>query len=371
MIYIYTFAASVFFAYLAERSKNKGVIILCSVISILIPSILAGLRTTNVGIDVKVYALPNYLTALNYDNFLDFLAQYSYREAGYYFLVYFIAHLTHHLNWCLFAYSLIIVTCTYIGAYKHKDKINLSFIMLMFFLFWYNYTFNIIRQFMAASIMFMGLDTLEHAQYNKFLMYSIVASLFHISALLLLPPLIFVRVIISSERFQKREYYKFAFFALASVLLISARTVIVFIIRLLPNLPKFDAYANYVITGSFDSTEYTRVLILLGELVMFTFYSFGAGKVFISQKVGKDFYQFIVLFCVLYRLVLGLYPRMVLYYDYINLLVLAALPAFTRQKHLKIMVGFVVTIVMLYHWYKMYVIAGWGRTWPYQSILSI
>ena len=369
MIYIWVFLSSVFFAYLAERSKDKGIIVLCSVISILIPSILAGLRTVDVGIDIHTYALPHYLTALKYDSFLDFLAHCGYKEAGYYFLVYFIAHLTHHVNWCLFAYSLITVTCTYIGAYKHRDKIYSSFTMLMFFLFWYNYSLSGMRQFMAASVMFMGLDTLEHNHYRNFLVYSIIASLFHVSALLLLPPLIVLRIIVSSKHFQKRGYFKFAFLVVAISLLIYARSVIVFIIRNLPNLPAFVSYADYIITGSFDSTQYTRVLISLGELIIFAFYSSGAERVFISQKVGKDFYQFIVLFCMLYRLLLGLFPRIILYYDYANLLVLAALPSFIREKYMKAIVGFTVTIVMLYHWYKMYVIAGWGGTWPYRSIL--
>ena len=152
-------------------------------------------------------------------------------------------------------------------------------------------------------------------------------------------------------------------------LLIYARSVIVFIIRNLPNLPAFVSYADYIITGSFDSTQYTRVFILMGELVMFALYSFGANKVFISKKIGKDFYQFIVLLCMMYRIILGMYPRMVLYYDYANLLVLAAIPSFVRSKHLKAIIGFTVIIVMLYHWHKMYIVAGWGRTWPYRSIL--
>ena len=369
MIYIWVFLSSVFFAYLAERSKDKGVIVLCSVISILIPSILAGLRTVDVGIDVNVYALPHYLTALEYNNFFDFLARDRYKEAGYYFLVYHIAHLTHHVNWCLFAYSLITVTCTYIGAYKHRDKIKPSLTMLMFFLFWYNYTFNVMRQFMAASVMFMGLDTLEHGKYSKFMFYVIFASLFHISALLLLPPLMILRVIISSPTFQKRAYVKFAFMIAIAYMLFRARSLIISIIGVLPNLPKLNTYANYIITGSFDSTQYTRVFILMGELVMFALYSFGANKVFISNKIGKDFYQFIVLLCMMYRIILGMYPRMVLYYDYANLLVLAAIPSFVRSKHLKAIIGFTVIIVMLYHWHKMYIVAGWGRTWPYKSIL--
>ena len=51
MVYIATFLCSIVFGHLATRinpKTNRGLVFLCSAISILIPSILAGLRDISV-----------------------------------------------------------------------------------------------------------------------------------------------------------------------------------------------------------------------------------------------------------------------------------------------------------------------------------
>ena len=74
MIYVVMFVFSTFFAYMASRAKNRGGVIFFSVICILLPSIIGGLRRVGVGVDTVVYALPHYSAAVRAVSFMDFLA---------------------------------------------------------------------------------------------------------------------------------------------------------------------------------------------------------------------------------------------------------------------------------------------------------
>lgn len=70
-----------------------------------------------------------------------------------------------------------------------------------------------------------------------------------------------------------------------------------------------------------------------------------------------------------------LFMRMIMYSEYINILVLASLPRMVREKHLRVMIMMIITILLLVLWYKKYVmlIPGAGvpgcETVPYKSIL--
>ncbi|MBQ1988336.1 MAG: hypothetical protein II234_00335, partial [Clostridia bacterium] len=61
MIYLLCFGASVLFAFFAKKSKNRALFLAFSLISILFPTVLAGCRDYNIGIDVK-----NYITLERY-----------------------------------------------------------------------------------------------------------------------------------------------------------------------------------------------------------------------------------------------------------------------------------------------------------------
>ena len=125
-IYILCFVSSAFFAYLASRSKDKGVIFLCSAICILIPSIIGGLRHYTVGADSMGYGIRLSTQALRYPNFLDYFADVS-TEPGCAFLFYWGSVIFGNYSGAFFLFELITMTCFYIGAYKHRKIISLPF----------------------------------------------------------------------------------------------------------------------------------------------------------------------------------------------------------------------------------------------------
>ena len=143
MIYLACFSVSTFFAFLANRAKQRKYFLLFSVISILLPVLLAGLRNYSVGIDTD-----NYLTmerfwygAIRAPSLWNYLQNYllsGYREPLFALFLGIIAQLTGNFRVFLFLAHFVIMINIYIGAYRLKHKVPPVFVLLFFFLLYYN-----------------------------------------------------------------------------------------------------------------------------------------------------------------------------------------------------------------------------------------
>lgn len=369
MIYIYTFAASIFFAYLAERSRDKKVMILCSIISILIPSVLGGLRAHGVGTDTRGYGIGDAMQALSSPNLMYFINN-NRCEPGYKILVYFTMQTFGHENWCYFFYQLITITGIYIGAYKHRKSVHMPLTLLTFYFIWYQYSYNAMRQCIAASIIFMGLDTMENRQYRKFLVYIVIATLFHYSAIIALFLLLGIHFVVTSEYFSKNGSIKTFVLYGGIVLIIFARLLINFIIGGIPFLSKYGGYLNSTQYGVVPvSTSFLG--IAFGEILMFIFYYEGGLRAF--SNLGKENFEFHiynVVFYSVYQIFVMFFSKRILLYSYFaNLVMLSSLPSFVKEKNLKTIIAMAVIAVVVVYWWHDYIYMGNSETWPYKSIL--
>ena len=373
MIYIFVYLVSMIFAYFAERSKDKGVIILCSIISILAPSILGGLRAHGMGIDTVTYGLPHALRALASPSLADFISN-NRSEPGYEFVCYMAMKTFGHVNWCYFFYQLITMSGVYIGAYKHRKIAHVPLTLLMFFLFYYQFIYSAMRQGMAVAIIFMGIDTLEKKHYGKFLLYVFTAAMFHYSAVITIALFMILYFIATSEYINHRKYMQF-------IIILSGISVIIFIryfmtlaISMLPVLAK---YQHYV-----DEEQYTQrvtntsmLLLFCGEILMLLFYGKKASKLFTGSKreysdFNINFYTLNIIFLMTYRTFIKIHSGRILFYSELaNLIVLSALSNFVKEKHLRVMVTIAVIAVASIFFVRKFIFIGFYRTWPYRSIL--
>ena len=276
-----------------------------------------------------------------------------------------------HENWCYFAYQLLIVSCTYIGAYRHKDKISLPFTMLVWYLMFYNLTYNAIRQAMAISIIFMEMDKLETKQYLKFSIAVLIASLFHYSAYIAFVMLLGAHIVVMSKNVQKNLWLKSIVLYGALLSAVFARPIIGLLINTVPAISKY-SYALTSAKFSETAAQNTLVVIMLGELLMFLLYRKKADQVFLhTSGIGNiEFYQFNILVCVVFQLAIRFFVgRVLLYSEFINIIAIAAIPNFVKEKHLRFMVAMVVLAVMTYYWVRMYAVLHLHETWPYKAII--
>ena len=369
MIYIYVFVSSTLFAWLAERSKDRAVIILCSAMSILIPSILGGIRTGHMGGDTGGYGYADAWAARAASSWLEYA--FGGHEQGYKTVVFLVMRIFYHQNWAIFAYQLITNTCVYIGAYKHKHLAPLHYIILVYLITTYISTFGFIRQYMAASIIFLGIDTLEKQQYGKFLLYVIVATLFHSSAPIALFALMGV-FIISSEKYSGNKNFRNVMILVSLFATFSAGHIIRYITFAMPVFEKYEGYTANIANAGFSglSGRLRAGMMYIVELAMAYLYSQGSKKTF--AKIGDaeliQFYKANLYFLLLYENFVQFFTvRIIIYSRIVNILLLAALPGFVKEKHLKfiVAVGVIISISI-----NFYIHTRSDDVYPFRSVID-
>lgn len=193
MIYIITFLFSCSFFWLSEKTKSNIARFIFASIGILIPCILAGLRADTIGTDVRVYVEPMFDAAKQSKSISMYMSQkwyviwrYMYVnkfEIGFSMLIYLIVKLGGSLSTILFFIQMIIISPIYFGLTKIKKTYPIWFGMLVFYLMFFNASLNMMRQWMAMSILFYGFSFLLINDKKKYFLLTFIATLFHTSAI--------------------------------------------------------------------------------------------------------------------------------------------------------------------------------------------
>lgn len=151
--------------------------------ALVLPTLLlvlfATIRSVNVGTDTPVYV--NNFISSSPENYI-FNPDLDY---GYQFFEYFLLHITNDY-WFLFAVtSFVIVTLSLYTIKKYSINYLISVWVYLTFGF-YTFFFNTLRQGLAISICFFSLSFLFERKYFNYFIFVLFASLFHVSALIML-----------------------------------------------------------------------------------------------------------------------------------------------------------------------------------------
>lgn len=362
------FIISVSFAHMASRAKNRDVMLFFSALAVLIPCVLGGLRAENLGNDTGGYARTDFRLALHSPTFQAFVSNKTTlsHELGYSFITYSLTKLFGVFSINLFAYQLITITCIYIGAYRQRERVPVPFTMLIFLILQYCQTYCLIRQCISASIIFMGLKPLENKKYKTFTLYVFTAMMFHTSALLGLFLFLLFHMMIGSDYIVRKKLFKVFLLAVILSLVPLGMVMMNFMINSLPVLSQYQNYEQYVA----EYFSYAAGGILLGTCFMFNLYRKGASKLFEHGKMYQ-FYNYSLVFNIVYRATLNIFPQRILFYfEFINAFLLASIPFFVREKAQRAIFSIGAVIVALVYYYCIYIIRN-DRVgiWPYRSIL--
>lgn len=194
MIYVVFFVTSCILLWLSEKSTSRNIGRFLAFIAILLPCILAGMRADTIGTDVRVYVEPMYNAAKHSTCFSSYLSQKWYMiwrymyvakfEIGFTTLVYLIEKLGGSLGTVLFFIHVLIVVPIYLGLKKMNKPYPICFGMIVFYFLFYNISLNMMRQWIAMSILFYGLSYLVLNERKRYLISVLVACLFHTSAIM-------------------------------------------------------------------------------------------------------------------------------------------------------------------------------------------
>jgi len=188
------------FLLIGNNLKNQKINKICIFLGLLLPCIIAGLRNYSVGTDIKVYLLPLYNEAHNfnqyfmyikstiitgYNNSVVYVSSYDY---GFTFLVYLIARTVNNFQFLLLTIEATIIFPMYFGSKKifHDNK-SIAMFILVYLFFFYAIGLNAMRQMMSLSIFFYGFCCYfsKSNKYKISLIVSIILSIaFHKTAVL-------------------------------------------------------------------------------------------------------------------------------------------------------------------------------------------
>ncbi len=158
--------------------------------SILVLSIIAGLRADTVGTDTFTYreifdGISSGIRLGIEPGWFLLNKAISWVGGGYQFLLWVVSILT------LFPVSLVII----------KESPNKQFSLFAYYsLYFYLNSFNGMRQFMAISIILLAYTILIKGKYWRFILLVLLASMFHFSALIALVALFIRKIKITSTR---------------------------------------------------------------------------------------------------------------------------------------------------------------------------
>ncbi len=195
-IYLLSFAVSLLLIGCSEK-RRKEYFIFFSIIALLIPCLVAGLRAETVGTDVLVYVKPMVDAAKNADGFKEYwnsswFSQWRDKfvyehEIGFAAVVYMAVKLTGSLGLTLFVIQAVTVVPIFAALALNRKNAPVWPGMLVYYLMYYNSTLNMMRQWMAMGLLLLAFRMLLDKKYGWCMVYTAFAISFHYSAIIVIP----------------------------------------------------------------------------------------------------------------------------------------------------------------------------------------
>lgn len=271
-----------------SKRKEHGFIYYCSsVIAILPPAIIAGIRDYVIGTDIRHYVTTNFKAALEFSHLFDytkyisgikgdFIDAVNGTEFGYNVLVYTVSRFTDNPHWLLFWLQMLTSIFVLFGIYNFQKKLVISPVlgMLTYYLTLYPFTLNIMRQTLAAAICFYAISLLINNRIKTFAVFQIFAILIHGSAVIGLV-LAGVYLLVPVNKFKNNRMVVYSVLILLSSLLF-AKYLFMAVQLISLNVPLLNTFStSFDVTGGYSSIKEILVYVL-PDLVCTVVISIGA-----------------------------------------------------------------------------------------------
>lgn len=256
------------------QKRNKKQIV---IISVLLLALVAGCRGLMVGVDT-----------LNYYNYFSYKRIFNETilfEPMYEVLNLFIIKLGLPYNYLLFLCSILTIGSFGLMIYNFSDCPALVFFFFVALGFFGN-TFNAVRQYLALAVFLFAIKYIRDGGFIKYLLLILIASLFHTSAIILIPVYIV-------------RYIKLKPVFIISLLIVVVALSIFFVpmirsITALLGISYFDRYLNS--DAFLQGISLYNALYSIGMLAVFFIFYFMRKKVCELRKSTQNYDLFLMLF---------------------------------------------------------------------------
>ena len=383
-IYLLTFACSILGIVVSEKQHNKLLRNILVVVSLLLPSLLAGFRSINIGTDVLTYVKPLFDLALQSDSFVEFLNLPIYRtwrylpvytiEIGYLLLTYVVAKLFHSLIALNFIISLIIISLIYFGLVKMNQinsHISVPFGLMTFYLLFFNGSLNTIRQYLAFSIIFWGFSFIIKKKLWYYLMTVLIATLFHKTAFFSLILYVIYTLLTSKKHIKLNDEGTISFYFRNFVFIGILMILCIFIIdpHIFDSIFQYldlDGYMSSYLGGEYTfSTSYFLLTVPIIILIILNI------KYLWNNNVAR-FFIFLYFSYAIFTQLASYSSYAIRIADIFSIYSIYSLSLFTyfQDNKKNIILKVILLLYLLMYWYIFYVKLHSGQTIPYISVFN-
>lgn len=366
MIYIACFAVSTFFAWLAnKKAKNKIWFYALSIVSIAIVALLAGLRDPSIGIDTEHYMTKHLYWdgAIKSATLSEYVYEYvvsGYGEPFFALLIGIVSQFTGSFPAFLIICHTIIIGCVYFGAFRLREHINPEIVLIIFYLFFFNHSLNVLRQYMAMAIVFLFFADILEKKYLKFCLGVLLALQFHTISLVAFGLLVVHIILYVPQKigtiFQRK----------AALTVLLAAGVIGF--SPLVHLAMKFGFLNkrYKFIFESEKIEPAVIIMLIVAVGLFAAWYFRR-----EMREKSQHYDYFVMCSICYLILLGLTftvsssKRIGLYFGFADMATLALMESAQTDKKKKWLVRAGIVGMAFVYWFYVYIFRGASATFPY------
>lgn len=185
MIYIAVFLLSVLFLKLGFLIKSKSICLykFCIVIAIIFPCLLSALRADSVGTDtynyVNIFKLAGTTSSLH-EYIIKIRNNYYINDILFILINYIVANVFNYVEIELFIQEALIIVPIFVALFMISDnESNIILGVLIFYLFCFNLSLNMVRQSITLSFEVLAFAFWEKKSKKCFMVFTIIAVLFH------------------------------------------------------------------------------------------------------------------------------------------------------------------------------------------------
>ena len=172
MLYLSIILVVGLIAVVADKKRSKSAVFLIA----LLLSLFCGFRGVNVGVDT-----------IHYYKFLSYIRGSGVlfgSDIGFSVISYVLMGYWENPHYALLIYAFITNFLIAFRLWDFRERASFPLMILIFMVFHYPYIFNIVRQYLAISIIFWGTRYLERNQYLKYIVLNVIAATIHTSSLI-------------------------------------------------------------------------------------------------------------------------------------------------------------------------------------------
>lgn len=259
--------------------------------------------------------------------------------------------------WFMFLVVSFITIFIFVHSFEKSESFVLS-VILFFAQGIYFDTFNGIRQYIVIAIFLYAYRYIQEDDFKKYLVSMLIASLFHISALITIP-----------LYFLKKKKLNYVIFIIgAGALFVFRNNIFNLFLKLMTLLPKSNSYIEKGTYSNYISTNLSGLVISVSVLLLYLYVYRRIKKQEVGNfQINMAYLGLVFAICSMF---LPLMDRF-LYFTkaYYLLSVPYALSLIRNKKERNIIGGIFVVFILILNIYGI-VINDWYGILPYESIFS-